>query len=122
MIVVAKATPDTPKAAKDTPRMFSLKDARVIVEEGGCTIWGQLSDFPFKSNKFGLGFTSKAQKEVWHARLGKTPLHISNHEVNALEDSDVDCDFNDWIYLDADEGSTTGMPRISFPSPSIRSN
>ena len=33
-IVVAKAMPATPKIAKDTPRMASLKDVRVVVEEG----------------------------------------------------------------------------------------
>ena len=60
MVVLAKATPDTPEAAKDTPMMSSLKDACVVVEDEGCTIWGQLLDFPFKSEKFGLGFTSKA--------------------------------------------------------------
>ena len=64
MIVVAKATPATPKVAKDTPRMASLKDARDVVKDGGCTIQGQLPDIPYKSDKFGLGFTSKAQKEV----------------------------------------------------------
>ena len=64
MVVVAKAILDTPEAAKDTPRMASLKDACVVIEDRGCTIWGQISDFPFKSDKFGLGFPSKAQKEV----------------------------------------------------------
>ena len=53
MVAVAKATPDIPKAAKDTLRMAYLKDARVVVENGGCTIWGQLPDIPFKSDKFG---------------------------------------------------------------------
>ena len=64
MIVVAKATLATPKIIKDSPRMVSLKDARFVVKEGGCTIWGQLPDIPYKSDKFGLGFSSKAQKEV----------------------------------------------------------
>ena len=59
-IIIAKATPSTPKITKDPPRMASLKDARVIVEEGGCTILGQLPDIPYKSNKFGLGFISEA--------------------------------------------------------------
>ena len=52
------------------PRMSSLKDARAVVEEGGSTIWGQLPDFPFKSDKFGLGFTSTAQKTVRRALAG----------------------------------------------------
>ena len=44
--------------------MASLKDSRVVVEEGGYTIWGQLPDIPYKSNKFGLGFSLKAHKVV----------------------------------------------------------
>ena len=118
MVVVAKATPDTPKVAKDTPRMASLKDACVVVEDGGCTIWGQLPDIPYKSDKFGLGFTSKAQKEVRHARAGKPPLCISNNEVNALGDSDSDSDWDDWIYPTADRGlnnwQTKDFISISF--------
>ena len=39
-IVVSKATLATPKITKDIPRMASLKDARVVIEEGGCTVWG----------------------------------------------------------------------------------
>ena len=74
MVVVAKTTPDTPEAAKDTPRMASLKDVCAVVEDGGYTIWGQLPDFPLKSDKFRLGFTSKAQKEVRRACAGKLPL------------------------------------------------
>ena len=37
-IVVAKTTLTTPKITKDTPRMASLKDSRVVIEEGGCTV------------------------------------------------------------------------------------
>ena len=118
MIAVAKATPASPKAAKDTPRMASLKDSRAIVEDGGCTIWGQLLDIPYKSDKFGLGLTSKSQKVVRRARTGKPPLDISNYEVNALEDSDSDGDWDNWIYPTADEGlnnwQTKDFISISF--------
>ena len=38
-------------------KMTSLKDARAVVEEGGCTNWGRLADFTHKIDKFGLGFT-----------------------------------------------------------------
>ena len=44
--------------------MASLKAARAVVKDRGCTVWGQLLDIPYKSDKFGLVFTSKAQKEV----------------------------------------------------------
>ena len=78
--------------------MASLKDARAVVEDEGCTIWGQLPDIPYKSNKFGLGFTSKAQKKVRRARAGGPPLRINNNEVNAREDTDSDGDLDDWIF------------------------
>ena len=68
--------------------MSSLKDAREVVEEGGSTIWGQLPDFPYKSDKFGLGFTSTAQKNVRCARAGGPPVKINHQGVNALEDSE----------------------------------
>ena len=84
-IVVANVTPDAPKIVKDTPRMASLKDARVVVEDEGCTIWEQLPDIPYKSDKFGLGFTSKAQKEVQRARAGGPPLVLSTIKLMLWE-------------------------------------
>ena len=78
--------------------MVSLKDARVMVEEGGCTIWGQLPDIPYKSNKFGMGFTSQAQKAVCRARAGRPPFRININEFNAMEDINSDGDFNNWIF------------------------
>ena len=98
MMFVVKATPATPKITKDPPRMASLKDARAVVEEGGCTIWGQLPDIPYKSNKFGLGFTSEAQKAVRCARAGRPPFCINNNEANAIEDTDSDFDIDNWIF------------------------
>ena len=52
----------------------------------------------FKLDKFRLSFTIKAQKEVRRAHVGKPPLCIRNHEVNAVEDSDDECSFEEWIY------------------------
>ena len=69
-----------------------------MVEGGGCTIWGKLPDIPYKSDKFGLGFTSSAQKVVQCARAGGPPLKISNREVNAVEHSEEDCSLEDWIF------------------------
>ena len=63
-IEVTKAVSSALVITRPVPRMSSLKDARAVVEEGGSTIWGQLPDFPFKSDKFGLRFTSTAQKAV----------------------------------------------------------
>ena len=87
-----------PKITRPPVRMSSLKDAKVVVEEGGCTIWGQLPDIPYKSDKFGLGFTLSAQKVVRCARAGGPPLNISNYEVNAVEDGEDDCDLKGWIF------------------------
>ena len=104
MVIVAKVFSNIPKDAQDVPRMVSLKYAHVMIEDGGCTIWGQLPDIPFKSDKCGFGFTAKSQKEVRCPHIGKPRLRISNHEVNALEDYDNDCDFDDWIYPTVDGG------------------
>ena len=101
-ISVAKAT--TLEVSKNPPRMASLKNARVMVEVRGCTIWGKIPDIPYKSNKFGLGFTSKAQKEVYRPRAGGPPLRMSNNEVTALEDTNNDGDLDDWIFPTADGG------------------
>ena len=122
MVAGAKATPDFPKAVKDVPRMASLKDARDVVEDKSCTIWGQHPNIPFKSDKIGLGFTAKAQKEVIRAHIGKPPFHINNHEVNALEDSENECDFDHWIYLTVGEGLNNWCAKDFIPPPSIRSN
>ena len=51
---------NVPKITRPPLKMASLKDAKAFIEEGGSTIWGQLPDIPYKSDKFGLGFTSGA--------------------------------------------------------------
>ena len=48
-----KSTPKVPKITRPPLKMASLKDARAVVEEGGCTIWGQLPDIPYKSDNLG---------------------------------------------------------------------
>ena len=73
-IAATKVVSSIPKITRPPPWISSLKDAKVVVEEGGCTIWGQLPDIPYKSDKFGLGFTSTAQKAVRHARAGGPPV------------------------------------------------
>ena len=35
-----------PKITKTPYKMPSLKDAKATIEEGGCTVWGQLPDIP----------------------------------------------------------------------------
>ena len=84
--------------------MSSLKDAKAVVEEGGCTIWGQLPDIPYKSDKFGLGFTPSARKAVRRARAGGPPLKISNCEVNTVEGDEDSYDLEDWIFLTVSRG------------------
>ena len=97
-IAATKEVSSTPVITRPPPRMSSLKDAKAVVEEGGSTIWGQLPDFPYKSDKFGLGFTSTAQKSVHRARAGGPPVKISHQGVNALEDSEEDGRLEDWIF------------------------
>ena len=48
-----------PKTTRVPHNTASLKYAKATIEEGGCTIWGQLPDIPYKSDKFGLGFTAE---------------------------------------------------------------
>ena len=59
---------------------------------------GTTPRYPIKSDKFGLGFTSSAQKAVRRARVGGPPLKISNREVNTVEDDEDSCDLEDWIF------------------------
>ena len=98
MVVTTKIFSNISKDDEVIPRMVSLKDAYVVVEDGSCTIWVQLPDIPFKVDKFGSGFTIKAQKEVRRAHMGKPPLHIGNHEVKTMEDSNDECAFEEQIY------------------------
>ena len=97
-VAVTKAVSQVPKITRPPPRMSYLKDAKAVIEEVGCTIWGQLLDIPYKSDTFGLGFTSGAHKTVRHARAGGPPLKISNCEVNAVEDDEDGCNLEDWIF------------------------
>ena len=87
-----------PRITRPPLKTASLKDAKAVIEGGGSTIWGQLLDIPYKSNKFGLGFSSGAQRAVLRACAGRPPLHISSHGVNALEDSDNDDNMDNWIF------------------------
>ena len=87
-----------PNVTKVPHKMASLKDVRAAVEEGGCTIWGQLPDIPYMSENFGLGFTEEGQRVVSHTRAGRPPFCVSNNRVNAIEDADSDCDFDNWIF------------------------
>ena len=76
----------------------------LLFENGGCANWGQLPDFAHKTDKFGLGFTAEAQRDVRRARIGRPPLRISNPGVNAIEDDDEESDFDIWIYLTTNGG------------------
>ena len=85
-VEVTKVVSQVPKITRPPLKMSSLKDAKAVIEEGGCTIWGQLPNITYKSDKFGLGFTSGAQEVVRHARAGGPPPKISNREINAVEE------------------------------------
>ena len=85
--------------------MASLKYAKAVIEEGGCIVWGQLPDIPYKSDKFCLDFISQAQRVICRARAnsGRLPFCINNNgvhknQVNTVEDADSDCDLDSWIF------------------------
>ena len=97
-IAATKTVSYVPMITRPPPRMSSLKDAKAVIEEGGSTIWGKLPDFPFKSDKSDLGFTSTAQKTMRRARAGGPPVKISHQGVNALEDGEEEGSLEDWIF------------------------
>ena len=39
-IIATKIVASVPKITRHPLKMASLKDARAVIEEGGCTIWG----------------------------------------------------------------------------------
>ena len=45
-VATTKTASKVPKITRPPLKMASLKDAKAVVEEGGCTIWGQLLIFP----------------------------------------------------------------------------
>ena len=96
-------------------KMASLKDARAVIEKGGCANWGQLPDFAHKTNKFGLGFTAEAQRAVRRARIGGPPLFISNSGVNAIEDDVEESEFDSWIYPTTDGRLSNWMAKDFVP-------
>ena len=95
--------------------MASLKDAEAVVEEGGCTNQGQLPDFTHKTDKFGLGFTTGAQRAVRRARDGGPPLRISNRGVNSIEDSEDNSNVDIWIYPTTNGGPNNRTARDFIP-------
>src|ERR1051325_6687996 len=111
-------SPVIPEVTQAPPRMASLKDAQAAVEEGDSTIWGQLLDLPFKSDKTGLGFTIKGQKMIRRERASRFPFRISQNGIHAIEDDDNDFDISKWIFPTPDDGlsnwKTEDVIPISF--------
>ena len=95
-VEVAKTMIVVPIITKPVSQMSSLKDGEAVIKEGGSTVWGQLPDFPVKTDKFGLGFTASSQKVVRRSRVGGPPLKITHHGVHALEDDEQESNFEDW--------------------------
>ena len=100
---------------KPPMKMASLKDARAVVEKGGCANWGQLPDFAHKTDKFGLGFTTEAQRAVRRAQIGRPHLRISNPGVNAIEDDEEESEFDSWIYPTTEGGLTNWTAKDFTP-------
>ena len=109
------ASTETTTSSKPPLKMASLKDARAVVEEGGCANWDQLPDFTHKTDKFGLGFTTGAQRAVRRARAGGPTLRINNHGVNTIEDSEEDSDIDNWIYPTTKSGPSNWTARDFIP-------
>ena len=113
---VPQTLTSTETVAEDPPmKTASLKDARDVIEKGGCANWGQIPDFAHKIDKFGLGFTAEAQRDVRCARIGRPPLCITNPEVNAIEDHDEESEFDSWIYPTTDGGLSNWMEKDFMP-------
>ena len=109
------ASTETTTSTKPPLKMASLKDARAVVEEGRSTNWGQFPEFIHKTDKFGLDFTSGAQRAVRHARIGGPPLRISNRGVSAIEDSKEDFNIDSWIYPTTNGGPSNWTARDFIP-------
>ncbi|XP_058756281.1 uncharacterized protein LOC131629517 [Vicia villosa] len=103
-VSAAKHVPTIPKVTRIPPTMASLKDAKVVVEEGGCTIWGQLIDVPYKSYKRGLGCTTGNQKDNHHTHYGGLMSHFTSKGVNAIEEGESNCNLDKWIFHTSDKG------------------
>ena len=94
-VAVVKIMVEVPIVPKHVPRMASLKDAEALIKEGKNTIWGQLPDFPHKTDKFGLGFTAAGQKAMRCSKTGGPPIRITHHGINVVEDEDEESHFED---------------------------
>ena len=57
-----------------------------------------MPDFPYKTDKFVLGFTAASQKVVRRSWDGGPPLKITPPGVHALEDNEEERNFEDWIF------------------------
>ena len=121
-IVVTKATTAVLEITRPPLKMASLKDARAVIEEGGCTIWGQLPDIPYKSDKFGLGFTSGAQKAVFMLVPEDHHYALATIESTLWRKITVIATWTSVSSQLSTVDSTIGEPRTLFPLLSSRSN
>ena len=76
---------------------------------------GPAPRYPIKSDKFGSGFTSGAQKVVHRARAERPPLKISNHEINAVENDEDSYDLEDWIFPTVNGGLSNWEAKDFIP-------
>ena len=82
-------------------------------------MWGQLPDFPYNTDKYGLGFTTDSQKAVRHSRARGPPLKITHHGVHALEDGEEGSNFEDWIFPTIEGGLNNWEAKDFVPIPFI---
>ena len=78
MVVATKISSNISKDDEVIPRMVSLKDSRAVVEDGNCTIWGQLPDIPFKADKSDwvspLKLRKKSSVLMWESHLSASGI------------------------------------------------
>ena len=106
------------QSVPDPPITASLRDARAVIEKGNCANWGQLPDFTQKNDKFGLGFTTEAQRAVRKEKIRKAPVFITSPRVNAIEEDVEEAEFDSWIYPTTSNGpsnwTTKDFTSITF--------
>src|SRR4051812_37238018 len=99
--------------------MVSLKDAKAVIEEGGCTVWGQLIDVPYKFDKLGLGYTNGIQKSDQSPHSGGLMSHFISQGVNAIEDEVPHVSKKIWDTLGEPSGMYDFLVKYTAPQSSF---
>lgn len=77
--------------------MTSLKDAKAVIEAGHPEGWGRVLDLPPKFDKMGLGYDVHQPNEGIKNKGTIQFRSAGYEEINMVDDSDEDDDFDKWI-------------------------